>query len=271
MIGAGIDIHIAGLGVQGVDHLTLETDAILAECNEVLYVDTGIATRAYLAARCRRATALYDESYAPGRGRVGAYRHMAARVVEAALDHPPVAFAMFGHPIVFAYAPFLIADMARLLDLRVQVLPAVSSLDCLFAAQMLDPSVSGLLIYEATDLLLRRRPLMPDVPTLIWQVGNLETRLHSLRPGAPGRLFRFVRYLLEAYPPDHELIAYYAAPHALLRSTSLRITLADLPEHVHALHAGVTLLVPPARIRPIADADLLARLDDPAHLDRITR
>ena len=37
-----------------------------------------------------------------------------------------------------------------------------------------------------------------------------------------------------------------------------------------AIHAGVTLYVPPARTRPIADFDLLQKIDDPDHLAVIT-
>ena len=265
------DIYIAGLGVQTVDHITLETEAAIRASHEVLYVDTGAGTRAFLEARCPIVTSLYDESYVPGAQRLAAYRHMAARVLEAALDHPPVTFAMFGHPAVFTYSSFLIADLAQVLGLTVRVLPGISSMDCLFAERMLDPGISGLLVYEATDLLLRQRPLLPDVPTLIWQAGNLETRLHSQRPSAPRRFTRLRDHLLRYYPPEQAVMAFFAAPHALLRSTSAEFELRDLCEQAHELHAGVTLYLPPAVMRPIADPELLRQLDDPAHLQDITR
>jgi Tetrapyrrole (Corrin/Porphyrin) Methylases len=265
------DICIAGLGVQTVDHITLETEAAIRASREVLYVDTGAGTRAFLEARCPVVTSLYGESYAPGQQRLGAYRHMAARVLNAALDHPPVTFAMFGHPTVFAYASFLIADLARVLGLTVRVLPGISAMDCIFAEHMLDPAVSGLLVYEATDLLLRQRPLLPDVPTLIWQAGNAETRLHSQRPSTPRRFARLRDHLLRYYPPGQAVIACFAAPHALLLSTSVAFELHQLCEQAHELHAGVTLYLPPAAMRPIADPELLRQLDDPAHLASITR
>jgi uncharacterized protein YabN with tetrapyrrole methylase and pyrophosphatase domain len=264
------DIFMVGAGIRTVDHFTRETEAILRASNEVLYVDTGIATHAFLEERCPRVTDLFVESYSPGRSRLDAYHHMAARVIEAALDHSPVTFAMHGHPVVFSYTPFLIADMAKLLDLSIKVLPGISSLACLFAELMLDPGVSGIVMYEATDMLLRRRTLQPDVPTLIWQVGNLETRLHTTRPSSPERLNRFTGYLLTAYPPDHPVTAVHVSPHALIPSTVFTFPLASIGEHARALHAGVTLYLPPARTRPIVDLDLLRRIDDPEHLQAMT-
>ncbi|UCE58731.1 MAG: hypothetical protein JSU63_14960, partial [Phycisphaerales bacterium] len=158
------DIYIVGLGVLNVDHVTRETERVIRRSNEVLYVDTGVATQAYLEGLCPRVTPLFATSYEEDEHRLNAYHHMAARVLEAALDHPPVTFAMHGHPIVGVYAPFLIRDMAGLLDLEVLVLPGVSAMDCLFAELMVDPCIVGMQMYEATDLLLRRRPLQTDVP-----------------------------------------------------------------------------------------------------------
>ncbi len=127
------DIYIAGLGVLNIDQITRETERVIRRSNEVLYVDTGVATRPYLESLCPRATSLFETSYEETGHRLNAYHHMAARVLDAALDHPPVTFAMHGHPIVGAYAPFLIRDMASLLGLEVLVLPGISAMDCLFA------------------------------------------------------------------------------------------------------------------------------------------
>ena len=143
-------------------------------------------------------------------------------------------------------------------------------MDCLFADLMLDPGASGLLMYEATDMLLRRRPLIPTVPTLIWQVGNLETRLHTQRVSRPERLRRFAAYLGAAYPVDHTLTAYYAAPHALAPSTIISFPLGEISRHAADLHPGVTLYLPPAQHLPIADRDLLDDIDNLDHLRRVT-
>jgi len=264
------DIYIVGLGILNVDHVTRETEGVLRRCHEVLYVDTGVATKAFLEGLCPRITDLYQTSYAEDSPRLDAYHHMAARVVDAAMAHPPVAFAMHGHPIVGVYAPFLIRDMARMLDLKVQVLPGISAMDCLFAELMVDPCVSGMQMYEATDLLLRRRTLHPDVPALIWQIGNVETRLHTSRVSKPERFERFRAFLMRFYPPAHPVTAYYAAPHPLMPSTVLSFPLSEMCVDAYRLHAGFTLYVPPVAEKPVADHELLQQMDSVEHLHRIT-
>jgi len=264
------DITIVGLGILGIQQLTAETERALGRCNEVLFVDTGIATRAYLERHCPRVTDLYAESYAVGGARLDAYRHMAARTVEAALDHSPVVFAMSGHPLVYAYAPPLIVDLANLLALTVRVLPGISAMDCLFAELVLDPCTDGLQMYEATDLVLKRRPLQPDVPALIWQVGNLETRLHTDRRSRPERFHRFRDHLLRFYPPQHLITAYFATPFPLMPSTVLQFPLVEIADQAGTLHHGVTLYLPPVSTRPVEDAELLDLIDSTKHLDNIT-
>jgi hypothetical protein len=264
------DLWIAGLGLTTAGQVTREVEQALRASREVLYLDAGVATREYLQNLCPRVTSLYEESYAEEAARVGAYEHMAARTVAAALDHPPVTFAIHGHPLVAAHAPFLILELGHALDLRVEVLPGISAIDTILADLRLDPVVHGVQMYEATDLLLRKRPLHPDVPAIIWQIGPIETALHSSRVSKPERFARFIAHLQQFYPPRHEVVAIYCSPHPIVPPTILRFALEDMGEHAHDIHGGFTLYVPPAASRPIQDYDLLARLYSPEHLRNIT-
>lgn len=265
------DIWIAGLGVQTVAQVTRQVEEAIRQSREVLYLDAGAATRQHLEGLCPRVTPLLDESYFEDRPRAGAYEHMAVRVVEAALDHPPVTFAIHGHPLVAATPPFLILELSRALDLRVEVLPGISSLDTVFADLRLDPVVSGIQMYEATDLLLRRRPLLHDVPALIWQIGPLETALHSDRISRPERFDRFVQHLRRYYPARHEVTAIYCSPHPLLPPQTLRFAIEDMPQRAAEIHGGFTLYVPPSAARPVVDRELAAQLYNSEHLRKIAR
>ena len=265
------DIHIVGLGVASIHQITREAEQAISASNEVLYLDTGVATRQFLEERCERVTALHESSYVEGDHRLNAYHHMAATVIDAAMSHGPVTFAVHGHPLVAVYAPFLIMDMAKVLGLSISVSPGVSAFDSIVAELGIDPSIEGLQMYEATDLLLRRRPLQPDVPALIWQIGNLESRLHTMRVSRPERFERFVNYLGQFYTDDQPVIAIYTSPHPLMPAQVLRFSLSELPQHAAELHAGFSLYVPASVQRPIHDFDLVADVDNPAHLDAITR
>ena len=264
-------LYIAGLGLQTVTQVTREVESAIRCSREVLYLDTGVATRPFLQTICGRVTSLYEQSYAEDASRVSAYEHMAARVVAAALDHPPVTFAIHGHPLVAAHAPFLVLELAKALDLEVSVLPGVSAIDTILADLRLDPVVHGLQMYEATDLLLRRRPLLPDVPAIIWQIGPLETGLHSMAVSRPERFTRFIAHLSQYYPPRHEVAAIYCAPHPLMPPEILYFPLEEMGQFAGQIHAGFSLYGPPASSRPVQDYDLLAKLYSLEHLRSISR
>ena len=74
-----VDIYIVGLGTCSVHQVTREAELALRECNEVLYLDTGIATRPYLESICPRVTSLYESSYEEGEHRLAVHRLTAIR------------------------------------------------------------------------------------------------------------------------------------------------------------------------------------------------
>ena len=265
------DIVIVGLGIQPVAQVTREAEEVLRRCTEVLYLDAGIATRAWLETLCPKATPLFATTYSEGAPRLAGYHDMAARVLDAALDHAPVGFAIQGHPMVGVTASGLVARAAGHLGLTVQVQPGISAMACLFAELRLDPVVDGLQMVEATDLLLRKRPLQNDMPALIWQIGTVESTLYTARPSRPERFARFRQHMLAYYPADHPVTAVSASTHPIVPTASWTFALGEIADEADRLHPAVTLYVPPVMRRPITDPDLLATLDQPAHLRRITR
>lgn len=264
------DITIIGLGIMTVDHITREAETATRAAQEVLYVDTGVATHAFLKSRCPNTTSLFADSYAEGRTRVEAYEYMAARVLEAALRNPPVVFAIQGHPLVFCQPPFLIENLAKLFGLDVKICAGISAIDTIAIDLGFDPCTEGLQLYEATDLLLRERPLQPDVPALIWQVGTVESRLHTAKASSADRFLRFQQYLLKFYPVEHPLIAVYSSPFPTMPATSFQFTVGDLCNQASYLHPGLTLFIPSVCQRPISNHTLLQDIDDRAHLDTLT-
>jgi hypothetical protein len=182
-----------------------------------------------------------------------------------------VTFAIHGHPLIAVHPPFLVLELANALGVRVEVLPGISAIDTLLADLRIDPVVHGVQMYEATDLLLRRRPLHNDVPAIIWQIGTLETGLHSQRVSRPERFARFIAHLQQFYPPQHQVVAIYSSPHPLLPPAILRFALEDMGRYAEEIHAGFTLYVPPAGGRPVQDWDLAAKLYSVEHLRNLTR
>jgi precorrin-3B methylase len=250
--------------------MTRQAEKAIGQSNEVLYLDTGPETREYLEEICDEVTPLFETSYVDEENRVNAYRDIAATVVDAALSHPPVTLAVHGHPTVAVYAPVLIKDMATLLGLEVDIQPGISAMDTVLANLGVDPCINGIQMYEATDLLLRNRPLQPDVPALIWQIGNLETRLHSTRTSRPERFTQFIAHLRRFYPGEHRVIAVYSAPGTDEGPDRIDCKLEALPEFAARIHAGHSLFIPAIGQRPVCDRQLLDKIDSVSHLRSIT-
>ena len=60
------DLWIAGLGIQTVNQVTREVEQALRASREILYLDTGVATKRYLEGLCPRVTSLFEQHWASG-------------------------------------------------------------------------------------------------------------------------------------------------------------------------------------------------------------
>ena len=164
----------------------------------------------------------------------------------------------------------LVLELARALK-DTKVLPGISALDTIFADLQLDPVVHGIQMYEATDLLLRRRPLHNDVPAVIWQIGPLETALHSQR--SPHALndspasSSTSRALLSC---GTRVAAIYCSPHPIVPPHILRFAIEDMGDHAAEIHTGFMLYIPPSAGRPVVDRELATQLYSIEHLGKIT-
>lgn len=202
--------------------------------------------------------------------RVGTYKRIAATVLDAAITRPPVALMVYGHPLVLALPSQIILRIAPMLGLRAIVLPAVSALDCLMADLGVDLVSIGVQSHEATDLLLYQRPLVPEMATVLWQVGSLETRLHSTgATSRPERLRGLVDYLRRFFPDDHEVVSVCSSVVDDAPSTIRRHHLSELPRSSAELHGGVTLYLPPVPPKSRPAAEWAARLTSRTHLETI--
>lgn len=264
-----VDIWIVGTGIRSGAHLTRETEAILREVDQIVYADSGVGVDEAMRALNPNVRPLFGTVYTERGPRLDTYQLMCRATLLAAMDGT-VAFAVQGHPVVAVYAPFLIEDAARLLGLRVQVLPGISAFDTLCADLRFDPCVLGVQMFEATEMLLKRRALSPDVPAVIWQAGAVETRLYSNRRSKPTRFTRLVQHLGRTYAADHPVTIYYGSSHPLMDAIHKTVPLAELPQHAVDMHPGVTLFVPAVGVRLLQDEDLRGRLDDPAWLAAMT-
>jgi uncharacterized protein YabN with tetrapyrrole methylase and pyrophosphatase domain len=199
----------------------------------------------------------------PGGHRRLAYRRMASTVIAAALEKPPVCFATYGHPKMYCHPTTLIQRAARVLDLKVEVLPGVSSIDTLLVDLNIDPGFDGLQVYDATDLVVRRRPLQNDVSCVIMQAPIVLEAFNNGKPAKRDNLQLLQNYLLEFYPPEQKVVIVISKTHPLVEPVTQKIELGNLAS---ALQKGLlvgTLFIPPVKHRDVADQKLADKMKIP--------
>jgi hypothetical protein len=254
------DVAIVGLGLSGIHQLTREAEETIRRSKHLFVTDTAEGVVDYLKTLCGKVTQLAVRREL-GLHRMLIYRRMASEVVSAALEESPVCFATYGHPTMYCYPTTLIQRAAQILDLRTVVLPGISSLDTLMSDLGIDPGVDGLQVYEATDILIRHRPLQPDVGCVIYQapiVLEADNRL----PGKQGHdnLRLFQSYLLKFYPPHHTALFVLSKTHPLLQSIAQRIRIDRLADVLSKNTNLGTLYIPPVHHRAIAEKELAERM-----------
>lgn len=262
------DVFLIGTGILGVWHLTREAEAALSASRHVFLVDPAYGVAEHIARLGPEVHNLLGQ-YEEGRNRIEIYHEMAARVTAMALDEPPVSLAVYGHPTLFVYPSSLIRRAARHLNLEVQTVAGISSLDTMLIDLDLEPGMSGLQIHEANAILVERRPLDVEVPCLLLQVDAVESAYHTAAPSRASRFRRLQTHLLESYPADHLVTMIRSSSFPIFEPERTTFALQDLAEELASKQLGGTLFIPAARAASF-DEELARQVYDPLHLTRIT-
>jgi uncharacterized protein YabN with tetrapyrrole methylase and pyrophosphatase domain len=249
------DIGIVGTGIVGSHQLTREAEEVIRRSKRTFVIDSGYGLLEYLGTLCPEVIGL-GSLYERGRNRILTYRRMAATVVSAAVADPPVCLATYGHPWVYCYPTQLITSAARLLGLHAEVFPGISSLDTLLIDLGTDIA-DGIQMYEATDLLLRRRPLQPDVTCVIWQPTVVGDPTYPSQPYTAEQFQPLQDYLLGFYAADHEVALVTTKTFPLTRSVVQRLPLRDLASELERAPQVGTLYIPAVDQRPVEDMALM--------------
>jgi precorrin-6B methylase 1 len=250
------DIGIVGTGIVGTHQLTREAEEVIRRCKRTFVIDSGYGIAEYLETLSPEVTQL-GTLYKPGRNRLPTYRRMAAEVISAAVVDSPVCLATYGHPWVYCYPTTLITRAAPLLDLHVEVFPGISSFDTLLVDLGTDIAFNGVQMYEATDLLLRQRPIQNDVTCIIWQPTIFGDPTYPAEPYTAEQFKPLQDYLLRFYPGSHEAALVMTKTFPLMRSVVQRLRLRDLASELERAPRVGTLYIPAVEQRPVEDSELM--------------
>src|SRR6516165_11074275 len=110
------------------------------------------------------------------------YEEMVERIVADVRGGVNVCVAVYGHPGFFAYPTHRAIAQLRREGFAAVMLPAVSSIDWLFADLVIDPGASGLQVYDASDFLLRMRRFDPQIALVLLQLNVIGEPRYDPRP-----------------------------------------------------------------------------------------
>jgi uncharacterized protein YabN with tetrapyrrole methylase and pyrophosphatase domain len=253
------DIGVVGLGIVGTHQITREAEQVIRHAKHTFLIESGYGISDYLKTLCPEVTNL-GALYERGKSRLPTYRKMAAAVVSAALETSPVCLAAYGHPWVYCYPTTLVKRAAALLNLHVEVFPGISAFDTLLVDLGIDVAFDGVQMYEATDLLLRRRPIQNDVACVIWQATIVGDPTYPDKPFEIEKFRPLQDYLMQFYSTNHEVTLVVSKTFPLLRSIVRRFPLKNLAAEVQRSPPLATIFIPPASNRPIRDEALLKQM-----------
>lgn len=270
-MGNRADIYVLGTGINAYRQVTKEVEAALAESDKIFAVQHQSVVFDYLEEFSAEVINLYD-LYEPGVSRATAYEKTTEHVIQGAKEaNGPVAYAMYGHPMIFVSSSHQIQEKAPEQGLNVETLAGISSLDCLYAEFGIDPADHGMQIYDATTMLLKEHPLRTDVPALLLQIGAVESGLYSEKSSKPERFTRTKEYLEQYYPSNHTIYLLQAASYPFTESKKIPVMVKNLESKYNQINHAKTLFLPQVEEREVQNKELAKKVMSESHLDSITQ
>ncbi|QJE73391.1 hypothetical protein HHL28_10060 [Aerophototrophica crusticola] len=239
-------LTVVGTGIRAVSHLTQEAIGHIRDADAVFYsVPDGI-TAAYIRDLNPNATNL-SVLYGEDKRRSVTYVQMAEVILRAVRQGKTVVAVFYGHPGYFVNPARRALTIARKEGHATAMLPGISSTDCLFADLRIDPSFQGCQILEATDYLLRDRPLVTSGHVVLLQVGSVGDAYFSYGGFKNSKRAVLFERLIETYGPDHPCVHYVGAT---FPGTDPQVTRRPLgayrdPKVLAGIHYACSLYIPP--------------------------
>jgi uncharacterized protein YabN with tetrapyrrole methylase and pyrophosphatase domain len=237
---------VVGTGIS-VAHLSAETRGWISSSEKVLYCVADAASERLILTLNPNAESMYAY-YGEGKNRSETYRQMVDRTLECVRSGQQVCVVYYGHPGIFVNPGHRAIELARAEGFDARMLPAVSSLDCLFCDLGFDPS-GGCQMFEATDLIVRQKHLDVFSHVVVWQIASVGDLGFSFKGFDSRYVPNLVSYLRRYYSSEHEVVVYEAAQYPICEPVIKRQPLVELQNM--KLSGIDTLYIPPINRAPI--------------------
>ncbi|KAL5631899.1 hypothetical protein ACGC1H_000059 [Rhizoctonia solani] len=251
-------LTIAGSGIASIAHITLEALSHIKSADKIFYLVCDPATESFIQDNAQGKCFDLHVFYGKTKARYDSYVQMSEVMLREVRSGHNVLGVFYGHPGLFVSPSHRAIAIAREEGYNARLLPGVSAEDYLFADLEVDPATCGCVAYEATDLLVRNKPLSVVSHNVIWQVGAVGIANMDFDNSGFGLL---VNKLEETFGGDHQVVHYIGAvlPQSATIKTVLRISDLRKAEVAQAFNPSSTLYIPPLRQRAV-DQDVLDKL-----------
>ncbi|RUR09113.1 SAM-dependent methyltransferase [Legionella sp. km772] len=163
---------VVGSGIKSVAHLTEETKRIIQNSDKVLYLVNEELLKQWIVRESKSAESL-EPIYFNSTKRIDAYTNIISEIVRSYYQYTNLCVVFYGHPTVFAESALKAVKIIQAEKGNAIILPAISSMDCLFSDLQIDPGAQGCFSIEATELLIYERKLDIQSHVILWQIANL--------------------------------------------------------------------------------------------------
>lgn len=252
-------LEVLGSGIEAAG-FTASDEQRIREADQVFYCVADPATVVWLKDLRPDAYDLYV-LYDDRKQRYLTYAQMTEAVLHYVREGQKVVAVYYGHPGIFVLSTHRAIGIARREGHRAVMRPAVSALDALCADLGVDPSQPGMQMYEATDLLIRRRRPDPGLHLVLWQVGLIGELGYRRQGHINGNFPVLLDYLAALYGEDHPVVNYVGARYPGVDPVIDRQTIESLRDPgVQERVTGISTFYLPPREIAQADEEMLREL-----------
>lgn len=242
-------ITVAGLGIQEVDQMTLQTWDMIRSADVILVLPiTSKSTLLRLERLTDKPVIDLKSLYREGEKDEVNYGRIFETVLSYAASHREIALLVPGHPRIGVTLVTWLQVEKDKKGYELNVLPGLSSFCTLINDLEFDPIERGTVILDANRMLLFKTQLDPSLNLLLYHVCSVGTAEISVNdPLKNNRIDLVAKYLARFYGKDHvvELVSSATHPEMPIDRTSFKIE--DFVKNGEKIHYGTTLFVPSRR------------------------
>ncbi|OYQ33610.1 hypothetical protein CHU95_14630 [Niveispirillum lacus] len=253
-------LTVVGTGIRSISHFTQEAIGHIRDADAVFFAVPDGVTASFIRDLNPDAYNLALH-YGEDKRRLVTYVQMAEIILRAVREGKRVTAVFYGHPGFFVSPARRALNIARKEGHRTEMLPGISSTDYLFADLRIDPAVSGCQILEASDMLLRNRPVVTSSHVVLLQVGSVGDSYYSVKGFKNNKRAILFERLIELYGENHPSYHYVGATFPGMESQIVRRPLKAYrdPAVRASVHSACTFYLPPKDILPL-DQEMAEKL-----------